>query len=266
VRLAHDRPPVVEVKGVEVDLGGVRVLRDVNLSVGMGETIAVIGPSGSGKTTLLRCINFLVPYSAGTIYVKGELIGYRSLAGKLERRKEREVSKQRARVGFVFQRFNLFPHRTVLGNLLEGPIHVLKVAPEIARTRARAALERVGLAEKSDNYPRELSGGQQQRVAIARALCMEPDVLLLDEVTSALDPELVAEVLSVLRQLAEDGMTMIVVTHELRFAQRCATRVVFMEAGRIIADMEAKEFFAKPPSERIAAYIADTSERAALTN
>lgn len=266
VKMAHDHVPVVEVKGIEVDLGGVRVLRDVHLSVRTGETIAVIGPSGSGKTTLLRCMNFLVPYGAGTISVKGDLIGYRRRGDNLERLKEQEVSKQRARIGFVFQRYNLFPHRTVLGNLLEGPIYVQKVAPEIARKRARAALARVGLADKAANYPDELSGGQQQRVAIARALCMEPDILLLDEVTSALDPELVAEVLSVLRQLAEDGITMIVVTHELRFAQRCADRVVFMEAGRIIADMETKEFFAKPPSARIAAYIADTSERAVLTN
>src|SRR5262249_51417226 len=151
---------------------------------------------------------------------------------------------------------NLFPHRTVLGNLLEGPVYVLKLSPEVAIARARAALERVGLADKTDDYPSELSGGQQQRVAIARALCMEPDVLLLDEVTSALDPELVAEVLSVLRKLADDGITMIVVTHELRFAQRCADRVVFMEAGRIVSDMATTEFFAKPPSTRIAAFIA----------
>jgi polar amino acid transport system ATP-binding protein len=197
----------------------------------------------------------------GFIHVKGDLIGYRLRHGKREPLKERDISKQRARIGFVFQRFNLFPHRTVLGNLIEGPVYVLNISPDLARKRALAALERVGLTNKADNYPGELSGGQQQRVAIARALCMEPDVLLLDEVTSALDPELVSEVLTVLRQLAEDGTTMIIVTHELRFARRCADRIVFMEGGQVIANMETKDFFAIPPSERIAAYISDVSER-----
>src|SRR5262245_18236236 len=160
VKMVYDHLPVVEVKGVEVDLGGVRVLQDVNLSVRMGETIAVIGPSGSGKTTLLHCINFLVPYGAGTISAKGDLIGYRRRGDNLERLKEQEVSKQRARIGSVFQRYNLVPHRTVLRNLLEGPVHVLMVAPDIAQKPARAALERVGLADNIANYPGELSGGQ----------------------------------------------------------------------------------------------------------
>jgi polar amino acid transport system ATP-binding protein len=253
---AGDRP-IVEIAAAGAELGGARVLRDVNLSVRPGETVAVIGPSGSGKTTLLRCINFLVPYDEGRIYLRGELIGYRESGGALLRRSERETSRQRARIGFVFQHFNLFPHRTVLDNLLEGPVHVLKQDPRLVRERALQALQRVGLSDKMHAYPEQLSGGQQQRVAIARALCMEPEVLLLDEITSALDPELTAEVLAVMRRVSEDGMTMIVVTHELRFAQRCADRVVFMEEGRIVTDMRTQDFFARPPSDRIAAYIAD---------
>jgi polar amino acid transport system ATP-binding protein len=198
-----------------------------------------------------------VPYDTGRIYLRGELVGYRERGSALTRRSERETSRQRARVGFVFQHYNLFLHRTVLGNLLEGPVHVLKDDPKDVRGRALAALQRVGLAEKVNAYPEQLSGGQQQRVAIARALCMQPEVLLLDEITSALDPELTSEVLAVMRRVSEDGMTMIVVTHELRFARRCAHRAVFMEGGSIVADMNTQEFFERPPSDRIAAYIAD---------
>jgi polar amino acid transport system ATP-binding protein len=236
-------------------LGGQTVLRGVNLSVKPRETLAVIGPSGSGKTTLLRCLNFLVPYSEGRIYLNGDLIGYREEGDRLIRRKEREITRQRTRFGFVFQRFNLFPHRTVIGNLMEGPVHVLRVAKEEARQRAEAALKRVGLETFSERYPVQLSGGQQQRVAIARALCMNPEVLLLDEVTSALDPELVEEVTSVMRKLAEDGVTMVAITHELRFARRCADRVIFMDGGQILADLPTEQFFQAPPSERIGAYI-----------
>jgi polar amino acid transport system ATP-binding protein len=260
--LRHQEP-LVRLAGVGATLAGQRILKDIHLSVWPTETVAVIGPSGSGKTTLLRCINFLVPYDQGHVYIQSELVGYREAGGRLVRRAEREITRQRARIGFVFQRFNLFPHRTVLGNLLEGPVHVLRVDRRVALERALAALDRVGLSDKVDRYPSELSGGQQQRVAIARALCMEPEVLLLDEVTSALDPELVTEVLAVMRQLSEDGMTMIVVTHELRFARRCANRVVFIEAGSIVADMPTSEFFAHPPSARIASYISDIRQDAA---
>ncbi len=248
--------PILEAVGVGAELGGQPILRNVNLSVRPCETIAIIGPSGSGKTTLLRCLNFLVPYNAGRIYLRGELIGYREIEGSLVRRRESETTRQRARFGFVFQRFNLFPHRTVLGNLLEGPVHVLKIDKAEARDRAMTALQRVGLETMAERYPTELSGGQQQRVAIARALCMEPEVMLLDEITSALDPELVAEVTAVMRQLSEDGMTMIAITHELRFARNCADRVVFMDGGTVLADLPTKTFFDKPPSERIAAYLA----------
>jgi polar amino acid transport system ATP-binding protein len=230
-------------------------LRKVDLSVNPRETVAIVGPSGSGKTTLLRCLNFLVPYSEGRIYLNGDLIGYREEQDRLVRRKEHEVTRQRARFGFVFQRFNLFPHRTVIGNLVEGPVHVLKVAKEEARARAVAALRRVGMETFADRYPVQLSGGQQQRVAIARALCMNPEVMLLDEITSALDPELVGEVTNVMRQLAEDGVTMVAVTHELRFAQRCADRIVFMEGGHVLADLPTEQFFRAPPSERIEAYL-----------
>ncbi|MGV6874969.1 amino acid ABC transporter ATP-binding protein [Pseudochelatococcus sp. B33] len=249
---------VLEAKGVCVRFGALEVLHDVNLSIGKGETVAIIGPSGSGKTTFLRCLNFLVPYCAGEVLLKGELVGYRRQGDRLERVSEREVCRQRARIGFVFQRFNLFPHRTVLENLIEGPVFVLGVPRAKAEERARTALERVGLSGKSDLYPDQLSGGQQQRVAIARALCMEPEILLLDEVTSALDPELVGEVLTVLRRLADEGTTMVLVTHELSFAERSADRVVFMEDGRVEADVWTKEFFKAPPTRRIASFIAES--------
>jgi polar amino acid transport system ATP-binding protein len=251
-----EESPILEAVGVGAELGGHRILEDLNLSVQSRETVAIIGPSGSGKTTFLRCLNFLVPYSAGRIYLRGELVGYRDLNGSLERRRESETTSQRARFGFVFQRFNLFPHRTVLGNLLEGPVHVLKIGKAEARDRAMAALQRVGMETMGDRYPAELSGGQQQRVGIARALCMEPEVMLLDEITSSLDPELVAEVTAVMRRLSEDGVTMIAVTHELSFARNCADRVVFMDGGSILADLPTKHFFDNPPSERIAAYLA----------
>jgi polar amino acid transport system ATP-binding protein len=247
---------VLKAVGVGVALGGQRILHDISLSVRPRETVAIIGPSGSGKTTLLRCLNFLVPYTDGRIYLREELVGYREVGGALVRLREYQTTQQRARFGFVFQRFNLFPHRTVLGNLLEGPVHVRKIKKAQARDRAMAELKRVGLETMADRYPAELSGGQQQRVAIARALCMEPEVMLLDEITSALDPELVAEVTAVMRQLSEDGMTMIAVTHELRFAERCADRIVFMDAGRVVADLPTSTFFADPPSHRIAAYLA----------
>jgi polar amino acid transport system ATP-binding protein len=230
-------------------------LSNVDLSVRRGESVAVVGPSGSGKTTLLRCINFLVPYDEGRVYFKGRLVGYRENQGRLVPDTERHTNDIRKHIGIVFQRFNLFPHRSVLGNLLEGPLYVLKIPRMAAIDRAKRALELVGLTDKIDAYPDHLSGGQQQRVAIARALCMEPELMLFDEVTSALDPELVGEVLSVIRRLAQQGMTMIVVTHEMAFARDVADRVVFMEMGRIIADQPTDEFFGKPSSPRIEAFL-----------
>jgi polar amino acid transport system ATP-binding protein len=231
------------------------VLDEVSLKVGKGETVAVIGPSGAGKTTLLRCINFLAPYDTGRIFVGGRLVGYREESGKLVRDSERNLNDIRKRIGMVFQRYHLFPHRSVQGNLVEGPIHVLRLPRNEANARAMAALEVVGLVEKRDAYPEELSGGQQQRVGIARALCMQPDLMLFDEVTSALDPELVDEVLGVMKRLAQDGMTMLVVTHELAFARDVADRVIFMEAGRIVADAPAASFFRTPPSSRIEQFL-----------
>jgi polar amino acid transport system ATP-binding protein len=250
-------PPVVEVVGVAKHLDDRQVLTDINLTVGLGQTVTLIGPSGAGKTTLLRCINFLIPYDAGRIYLEGNLIGYRDNGVNLKLRPEREIGRQRARIGFVFQRFGLFPHMTAIDNVTEGPIYVLKTSKRAAVDRAHEALKRVGLEHKAKRYPGELSGGEQQRVAIARALCMDPVVMLFDEVTSALDPELVSEVLAVMRQLAETGMTMIVVTHELRFAQRAADRVVFMEDGQILADLPTQDFFAGAGSPRIEAYLAE---------
>ncbi len=251
-------PPVLELIGVGKTFGKttpLAALADVSLRVSRGESVAIVGPSGSGKTTLLRCINFLVPYDTGRILVNGRLIGYREHRGRLVPDTEQRVNDIRKRIGMVFQRFNLFPHRTVLGNLLEGPLYVLKVPRPQAVERAKAALERVGLTDKIDAYPAQLSGGQQQRVAIARALCMEPELMLFDEVTSALDPELVGEVLAVIRRLAQQGMTMVIVTHEMAFARDVADRVVFMEAGRVVVDHRTAEFFARPATPRIEAFL-----------
>jgi len=246
---------ILRVDGITKSYGANIVLSDVHLIVRRGETIAIIGPSGSGKTTLLRCINFLVPYDSGRLYVKGRLMGYRQEGDRLVRDSEANVNLLRKRIGMVFQRFALFPHRSVLGNLLEGPIYVLKVPREEAIARAREALRLVGLLDKEDRHPHELSGGQQQRVAIARSLCMQPDLMLFDEVTSALDPELVDEVLAVMRDLVARHMTMVVVTHELRFARDAADRVIFMQEGRILADTDKDTFFQAPPSPRIAQFL-----------
>ncbi len=246
---------VVELIDVGKVFGATTALSHVNLKVARGETVAIVGPSGSGKTTLLRCINFLVPYDSGRVYVNGQLVGYREERGRLVRDSEHNVNQVRKRIGMVFQRFNLFRHRTVLGNLLEGPLYVLRVPKREALTRAYEVLNMVGLADKVTAYPDQLSGGQQQRVAIARALCMQPEVMLFDEVTSALDPELVGEVLAVMRRLAQQGMTMIVVTHEMSFARDVADRVAFMEGGTIVVDQGAREFFTRPQTSRIESFL-----------
>ena len=254
-----DRFRVLRLSGVGKRFRDVPALSNVNLAVSRGETVAVVGPSGSGKTTLLRCINFLIPYDTGRIFIGDQLVGYREDRSGLVRDTERNINRIRKRIGMVFQRFNLFPHRTVLGNLLEGPLYVLKVGREEALRRARAALDVVGLTDKIGAYPDQLSGGQQQRVAIGRALCMQPEIMLFDEVTSALDPELVGEVLGVMRRLAHQGMTMVVVTHEMGFARDVANRIVFMESGTIIADQPAREFFDNPATTRIEAFLSRLS-------
>ena len=240
--------PLVSAVRVGKSFGSVRALEDVTLDVMPSEVVCVIGPSGSGKTTLLRCINQLERIDAGAIWLDGELTGYRIVGEALHPLSEMEIARQRRITGMVFQRFNLFPHMTALQNVTEGPIQVLKKSPQEARAAAMALLERVGLAHKANVYPAELSGGQQQRVAIARSLAMQPKLMLFDEPTSALDAELVGEVLAVMRDLAQTGMTMIVVTHELGFAREVSDRIVFMDEGRVI-EIDAPGRLMKEPRE-----------------
>ncbi|MDW9428019.1 ATP-binding cassette domain-containing protein [Sinorhizobium meliloti] len=245
------------VKAIDVtkNYGTFRALDKVSLEVARGEVSCIIGPSGSGKSTLLRCINLLERMDGGAIWVKDELIGYRRDGNNLHEISDAEISRQRRRIGMVFQRFNLFPHKTALENIIEGPVQVLGEPVKEARGRASALLERVGLADKANHYPSELSGGQQQRVAIARAMGMRPDLILCDEPTSALDPELVSEVLDVMRDLATSGMTMIVVTHELGFARNVANTVTFMETGKVVETGLASEVLSTPKSARTAEFI-----------
>ena len=224
--------------------GAVQVLRGVDLSVREGESVAIIGPSGSGKSTLLRCLNRLETPTGGTVTFEGKPITEKS-----------NVNHLRQRMGMVFQHFNLFPHMTALGNVIEAPIHVLKMSRSEAEARGRDLLGRVGLLEKADFYPRQLSGGQKQRVAIARCLAMNPRLLLLDEITSALDPELVGEVLDVVRDLARQGMTMMLVTHEMRFAREVADRVVFMDGGVVVEAGPPEEIFTRPKSPRLQKFL-----------
>lgn len=226
--------PMIVFDRVSKNYGDLNVLRDISLTVAAGEVISLIGPSGSGKSTLLRCVNHLERIDSGSITVDGELIGYRRVGNHAYELPEKLIAKQRARIGMVFQNFNLFGHMTALGNVIEAPVHVLGIPRREAESLAADLLARVGLADKMHSYPRMLSGGQQQRVAIARALAMKPKVILFDEPTSALDPELVGEVLDVMRALALDGMTMMVVTHEMSFAREVCHRIAFMEAGRIV--------------------------------
>ena len=226
--------PMVKMQDVHKRFGSLEVLKGIDLDVAAGEVVCLIGPSGSGKSTLLRCINHLESTYAGRLYVDGELIGYREKGGKLYELSPKDAAKQRRDIGMVFQHFNLFPHRTALENVMEAPIQVKRKSAKEAREQARTLLDQVGLASKADAYPAQLSGGQQQRVAIARALAMEPKLMLFDEPTSALDPELVGEVLRVMRDLAQQGMTMVVVTHEMGFARDVADRVAFMDGGRIV--------------------------------
>ncbi|WP_165804701.1 amino acid ABC transporter ATP-binding protein [Mycolicibacterium austroafricanum] len=237
------------------DFGALKVLKGITLEVQKGQVLVLVGPSGSGKSTFLRCINHLETVSAGRLYVDGALVGYNERGGKLHEMKPRDVAKQRRDVGMVFQHFNLFPHRTALGNVVEAPIQVKGVRKAQAIEKGKELLAQVGLADKAGAYPAQLSGGQQQRVAIARALAMDPKLMLFDEPTSALDPELVGEVLGVMKKLAAQGMTMVVVTHEMGFAREVADELVFMDAGVVVERGAPREVMANPRHERTKAFL-----------
>ncbi|MBI4572122.1 MAG: amino acid ABC transporter ATP-binding protein [candidate division NC10 bacterium] len=247
--------PVVEAEDVHKYFGSLHVLRGVGMEVQRGEVIVLIGPSGSGKSTLLRCLNHLEKLDRGRILVNGHPMGYREVNGRRVELREREVAKQRRDVGMVFQQFNLFPHLTALENITAGPIHVLQRKKEEAEAQARQLLEMVGLPFKAHAYPAQLSGGQQQRIAIARALAMNPTLMLFDEPTSALDPEMITEVLDVMLKLSDQGMTMIVVTHEMGFAKAAADRIIFMDEGRLVEEAPATQFFANPRHERTRQFL-----------
>ncbi|HWL60894.1 MAG TPA: amino acid ABC transporter ATP-binding protein [Microbacteriaceae bacterium] len=255
IATADPQVPVVEAVGVHKRYGHNDVLRDVDLIVERGEVVCLIGPSGSGKTTLLRTLNHLETIEGGIIRINGRLIGYRQERDRLYELSQREVCRRRERIGMVFQHFNLFPHMTALENIIEGPVGVRRTPRRKAVERAHQLLARVGLADKAEAYPAQLSGGQQQRVAIARALAMEPELMLFDEPTSALDPELVGEVLAVMRDLADSGMTMVVVTHEMGFAQQVADRVVFMSDGTIVETGPPSQIIGNPIHQRTREFI-----------
>jgi polar amino acid transport system ATP-binding protein len=246
---------VMRAEDVHKRFGRLEVLKGVSMEVQRGETVCVIGPSGSGKTTFIRCVNHLEKIDGGRIEVNGHLIGYRDRDGKLVEDSERSIARQRTQIGMVFQRFNLFPHKTALENVIEAPTRVLGIAREQAVADAERLLARVGLGAKRDTYPGKLSGGQQQRVAIARALAMKPALMLFDEPTSALDPEVTGEVLAVMEELSREGMTMIVVTHEMGFARHAADRVVMMDEGVILEEGPPEHFFVAPEHERTRAFL-----------
>ena len=248
--------PVVSAQRIWKSFGSVDVLKGINLEVQEREVLCLIGPSGSGKSTLLRCINHLEKIDAGRLYVDGVLVGYQQRGDKLHELREKEVAFQRKDIGMVFQRFNLFPHMTALENVMEAPIQVRREPKAKVRQRALELLERVGLADKAQNYPAQLSGGQQQRVAIARALAMQPKLMLFDEPTSALDPELVGDVLGVMKQLAKDGMTMVVVTHEMQFAREVADKVLFMDGGVVVEEGPPERVIGSPSEERTKEFLA----------
>jgi len=247
--------PMVVFDRVSKSYGALEVLKEINLEVAPGEVLSLIGPSGSGKSTLLRCVNHLERIDGGSITVDGELIGYRQVGNLAYELPEKLIAKQRARIAMVFQNFNLFGHMTVLENVIEAPVQVLGVPKAHAIDHAKGILDQVGLADKLETYPRMLSGGQQQRVAIARALAMKPKLILFDEPTSALDPELVGEVLDVMRALAEGGMTMMVVTHEMAFARDVCNRVAFMDGGKIVECGPPSEVLANPTHERTRTFL-----------
>lgn len=250
--------PMVMVTGLHKEFGALHILKGIDLEVAPGEVCVLLGPSGSGKSTLLRCLNQLETFEAGEIRIGGERIGFAEDPlpdGRLRRLPASQIAAQRSRIGMVFQRFNLFPHMTALGNVMESPVRVLRRDRTTAKARALELLDRVGLADRADHYPAELSGGQQQRVAIARALAMDPELMLFDEPTSALDPELVGEVLAVLRDLAAAGMTMVVVTHELGFAREVGDHIVFMDDGQVVESGPPDRVIDHPESPRLAAFL-----------
>jgi polar amino acid transport system ATP-binding protein len=252
--------PIVKAEGVHKSFGRLEVLKGISLEVQKGEVFVLIGPSGSGKSTLLRCVNHLEKINAGRIWVDGDLIGYRQVGEKLHEQRDSEIVDKRAEIGMVFQHFNLFPHMTARENVMLSQRIVLDRRTAEARSRATELLERVGLADKIDVYPSRLSGGQQQRVAIARALAMDPKLMLFDEVTSALDPELVQDVLDVMRELAKEGMTMLVVTHEMGFAREVANEVIFMDQGAIVEQGPAKQVIDSPKEERTKRFLGQVLE------
>jgi polar amino acid transport system ATP-binding protein len=247
--------PVVRVEGIHKSFGRLEVLKGISMSVNQGEVFVLVGPSGSGKSTLLRCINHLEKINSGRIWVDGDLVGYRQVGDKLHELRDSEAVAARAKIGMVFQHFNLFPHMTATENIVLAQRIVLDRKPADARKRASELLERVGLSDKVDEYPARLSGGQQQRVAIARALAMDPKVMLFDEVTSALDPELVKDVLDVMRELANEGMTMLVVTHEMGFAREVANQVIFMDEGVIVEQGPPERVIGDPREERTKQFL-----------
>ena len=247
--------PLVAIREVEKRYGGHLALKRVSLDVWPGEVLCLIGASGSGKTTLLRCVNQLSRIDGGGIWLDGELLGMRQVGGRLHRLTEAQVARQRLKTGMVFQRFNLFPHMTALQNVTEGPVQVQKRSPAVVRAEAEALLRRVGLADKAGSYPSQLSGGQQQRVAIARALALRPALMLFDEPTSALDPELVGEVLAVMKELAASGMTMMVVTHELGFAREVADTVAYMDGGTVVEAGPPAQVLGEPREARTRAFL-----------
>mgnify|MGYP002716859539 CR=1 FL=1 len=247
--------PMISAQNVHKSFGQLEVLKGIDLEVQPGEVACLLGPSGSGKSTFLRCVNHLDKATAGRLYVDGELIGYREKNGTLYEISEKEAAEQRSDIGMVFQSFNLFPHRTVIENIIEAPVQVKKIPEDTARARAMELLEDVGLASKANNYPVQLSGGQQQRVAIARAVAMDPKLMLFDEPTSALDPELVGEVLRVMRTLADEGMSMLVVTHEMAFAREVADHIVFMADGHVIEQGTPEQVLDNPTQERTKAFL-----------
>src|SRR5512132_1377131 len=250
-----DGTPMVKAEAVHKSFGHLEVLKGIDMEVLPRQVVVLLGASGSGKSTFLRCINHLEKINAGRLWVDGQLVGYRQAGDKLYELKEKEISSKRAEIGMVFQRFNLFPHMTAVENICEAPCQVRKVSKDAARTRARQLLDQVGLADKTDVYPAQLSGGQQQRVAIARALAMDPKLMLFDEPTSALDPEMINEVLDVMKDLAGAGMTMMVITHEVGFARSAANRVVFMDGGRIVEAASPESFFANPRHDRTKTFL-----------
>ena len=253
--------PLVKIVDLYKNYGTLEVLKGISTTVEKGEKLSIIGPSGSGKTTLLRCINFLEKPTSGHIYVDNTLIGEKEVNGKYVHLSDKELAKERAEIGFVFQRFNLFPHLTALENVTIAPRKVLGLNNDEANEIAADMLEKVGLSHKSNEYPERLSGGQQQRVAIARALGMQPKLMLFDEATSALDPELIGEVLKVMRQLAEEGRTMIIVTHEIQFAEEVSDRVIFMDEGIIVEEDDPKKIFSQPKHERTKTFLSQILDR-----